>query len=167
MSNIIFPVIEGMAGDSKSPLDPANPEINSRYLSHLVQSETSSRSSKAQKSSPFAHPALSSIAQSASAAFQHLSALISRTDLSFSDSLVIQTVYLATAPLFVTEPSTARRVGAKDKSGKAEGGVMKSLRIEALGCLRGVSPVLGGADLRLSQSIVLNDSGSSKRYSVL
>lgn len=140
MSNVIFPVIEGMAGDSKSTFDPANPEINSRYLSHLIQSETSSRSSKAQKSSPFfAHPALSAIAQSATAAFQHLSALISRTDLSFSDSLVIQTVYLATAPLFVTEPSNARRVGAKDKSGK-EGGVMKSLRIEALGCLRGVSP---------------------------
>jgi cohesin loading factor subunit SCC2 len=117
----------------------ADSEINSCFLSHLVSVESASRKSKTLKTSPlFANSLLSAIAQSAIASYQHLSTLNSRPDLSFSDSLVIQTVYLATAPLFVTEISAARKTGAKDKAGK-EGGVMKSLRMEALACLRGVS----------------------------
>lgn len=114
-------------------------EISCRYLSHLVQVEVSAKQSKSLKLSPFfKHPSLSAIAQATTAALPHLSSLISRTDMSFSDSLVIQTVYLAITPLFISEPVSRQKEG-KAGAGKVGWGVMKSMRVEALGCLRGVS----------------------------
>lgn len=115
-------------------------EISSQYLAHLVEVEQSARKSKSLKLSPyFVNSSLSTIAQSTAAAFPHLSALISRPELSFSDSLIIQTVYLGTAPLFVSE-GVVKRVTAKDKGiRKGERGVMRTLRVEALSCLCGVN----------------------------
>lgn len=55
--------------------------------------------------------------------------------MSFGDQLIINTVYLAIGPVFVHEPQTTRRGKGKD-SGTATWAVMKTLRTEALGCLR-------------------------------
>ena len=114
----------------------------SRYLSHLVRVELAAKQSKSLKLSPFfKHSCLSSIAQSTAAALPHLSSLISRTDMSFSDTLIIQTVYLAIAPMFICEPVVVARKKEGKSAGRVGWGVMKCLRVEALGCLRGVSSV--------------------------
>jgi cohesin loading factor subunit SCC2 len=63
--------------------------------------------------------------------------------MAFSDGLVIQTVYLALSPLFVNEPA-GRKGKGKAGTGKEARSVMKGLRMEALGCLRGVRIVLRG-----------------------
>jgi cohesin loading factor subunit SCC2 len=95
--------------------------MTSRYLIHVVQSEVIAKQSKSLKLSPFfRHTAMSSIAQAVAGALPHLSSLTSRPDLSFSDTLVIQTVYLAISPLFITEPPTRRREG-KSGAGQAWG----------------------------------------------
>jgi hypothetical protein len=62
--------------------------------------------------------------------------------MSFSDSLVIQAVYLSISPLFFSESNTASKKKAKDKSVGAGqiASLMKTLRMEAMGCLRAVGP---------------------------
>lgn len=62
--------------------------------------------------------------------------------MAFSDSLVIQSVYLAIGPLCIVEPSSTKRSKGREVNPAAkEAGlsVLMSLRMEALGCLRGVS----------------------------
>ncbi|WWC90225.1 uncharacterized protein L201_005158 [Kwoniella dendrophila CBS 6074] len=127
MEKTIFPIIEGLAGE----------KISSTYLAHIVQSETiSAKKGKAKTLSPyFSHSTISTIAGSIISAIPRLTSMISKPQLAFSDSLVIQTVYLAIGPLFINEPVLKR--GKKDLSGKEGGGVMKGLKMETLGCLRG------------------------------
>lgn len=144
--------------------------MTSRFLSHLVSQETAAKQSKSLKLSPFfKHPSLSAIAQATAAALPRLSSLISRADMSFSDSLVIQTVYLAVAPLFISEPVSRKRE-SKGASRKAGWGVMKSMRVEALACLRGVSSWSMRYNDRLKltvrplQSTATSGNGSSRRF---
>ncbi|WWC57550.1 uncharacterized protein I303_100082 [Kwoniella dejecticola CBS 10117] len=127
MEKIVFPVVEGMAGE----------KISSSYLSCIVQSETTySKKGKSKALSPyFAHPALSSISASIISSIPRLTSIISKPQIAFSDSLVIQAVYLAIGPLFVNEPTVKR--SKKDLASRDGGGVMKGLKMEALGCLRG------------------------------
>lgn len=65
----------------------------------------------------------------------HIAGLINKPSMSFGDQLIFNTVYLAIGTVFVHEPSSSRRGKAKD-SGTATWAVMKSLRTEALACLR-------------------------------
>lgn len=51
-------------------------------------------------------------------------------------------MYLAITPLFVNEPGTTKKRG-KEVVGVGAG-MMKSLRVEALSCLRGVSSTILG-----------------------
>ncbi|WVW81234.1 hypothetical protein I302_103225 [Kwoniella bestiolae CBS 10118] len=127
MEKVMFPIVEGLAGE----------KISSNYLAHIVQAETaSSKKGKAKALSPyFSHPSLSAIAASIISSIPRLTSMISKPQLAFSDSLIIQTVYLAIGPLFINEPMLKR--GKKDATGKEGGGVMKGLKMEALGCLRG------------------------------
>ncbi|WRT63186.1 uncharacterized protein IL334_000089 [Kwoniella shivajii] len=127
MEKVIFPVIEGLAGE----------KISSSYLSHIVQAEsTSSKKGKSKTLSPyFSHPSLSAIAVSIISAIPRLTSMISKSHLAFSDSLVIQTVYLTIGPLFINEPVSKK--GKSNVGVKEAGGVMKGLKMEALGCLRG------------------------------
>nr|XP_019013987.1 uncharacterized protein I206_00064 [Kwoniella pini CBS 10737]OCF52768.1 hypothetical protein I206_00064 [Kwoniella pini CBS 10737] len=127
MEKTIFPIIEGLAGE----------KISSTYLSHIVQVESNSvKRGKTKALSPyFAHPVLSAIAASVISSIPRLTSMISRPQIALSDSLIIQTVYLAIGPLFVNEPVLKR--SKKDTGGKEGGGVMKGLKMEALGCLRG------------------------------
>ncbi|OCF60187.1 hypothetical protein L486_02867 [Kwoniella mangroviensis CBS 10435] len=127
MEKVIFPIVEGLAGE----------KISSNYLAHIVQAETMSlKKGKSKALSPyFAHPSFSAIATSIISSIPRLTSMIGRPQLAFSDSLVIQIVYLAIGPLFINEPVMKR--GKKDGMGKEGGGVMKGLKMEALGCLRG------------------------------
>ena len=61
--------------------------------------------------------------------------------MSFSDSLVIQAVYLSISPLFLPESTTAPKKKEKDKAAGAGqiASLMKTFRMEAMGCLRAVS----------------------------
>ncbi|RSH84025.1 Sister chromatid cohesion protein 2 [Saitozyma podzolica] len=128
MTKVIFPVMEGLAGE----------KVSSRYLSHLVNLESAGNTTRPKALSPlFVHPRLCAIAQSATGALPRLAHLIGRPDISFSDGLVIRTVYLSIAPLFVNEP-VGKKGRGKD-SGKDSASVMKGIRTEALGCLRGAS----------------------------
>ena len=141
MEKVIFPVVEALAGESELlALTIANiQEIQSSYLYHLASAESNAAASaKASRkpSTQFTHETLASIAQSTCAAVPHISTLVNRHNLSFSDSLVIQTVYLSLGPVFVHEPAVPRGRG-KD-SGGPSWSVMRSLKMEALGCLRGV-----------------------------
>lgn len=68
-----------------------------------------------------------------------VASLISRPDISFSDSLVIQTVYLAIAPLLVAEPNSKKKGKSSAGAPGAIGNTIKNLRMEAMSCLRMVS----------------------------
>ncbi|WVQ82810.1 hypothetical protein IAT38_004942 [Cryptococcus sp. DSM 104549] len=130
VDKIVIPIVQGLAGD----------KIASTYLAHIVEYEFAVVTNKVKQAAPvapyFLHPTISSIAQSTCSAIPRLTSLISKPDLAFSDSLVIQTVYLAIAPLFVSEPAAFKK--SKAQTGKSEGmAVVKTLRMEALGCLRG------------------------------
>jgi hypothetical protein len=61
--------------------------------------------------------------------------------MSFSDSLVIQAVYLSISPLFLPESTTAPKKKGKDKAAGAGqiASLMKTFRMEGMGCLRAVS----------------------------
>jgi len=91
--------------------------------------------------STFTHPALSQILRSTLIALPRITSLVSRTDMSFSDSLVIQAVYLSISPLFLPESTTAPKKKGKDKAAGAGqiASLMKTSRMEAMGCLRAVS----------------------------
>ncbi len=113
-------------------------------MAHILDGENaSSRKSKTGKglSASFNHPTLSAIAQTSCSALPRLASLISKPEIAFSDTLVIQSVYLVIAPLFVNEPLRKKVKGKDNASGREAGlAVLKSLRMESLGCLRGVSP---------------------------
>lgn len=115
-------------------------EMASDYLATLVFNEASAIGKhKASKyAASFSSPSLASIAQSTSLAVPHIASLVSRPDMSFSDSLVIRTVYLAIGPVFVREPASRRTKGREGVVGGPTTAVMKSLRMDAMGCLRGV-----------------------------
>ncbi|KAK8844801.1 hypothetical protein IAR55_006651 [Kwoniella newhampshirensis] len=131
MEKVIFPIVEGLAGE----------KMSSTYLAYVVEFESRSTSKKdrlPKSVAPyFVNPTLSAIAQSISCALPRLTSLISKPDLAFSDSLVIQTVYLAIGPLFINEPTAKKVTGRQAGAGKEGMSVMKSLRMESLGCLRG------------------------------
>jgi cohesin loading factor subunit SCC2 len=112
-------------------------EINSNLLAHIVDFESpgSGKARPKASQSGFRHPTLAVISSALTLAMPHLTSLLTRSDISFSDTLIIQAVYLAIGPFFVDEP--VQRKKAKDVVlGRS---VMKTLRVEALGCLRGVS----------------------------
>ena len=112
------------------------PGSSSRFLSHIVETE----SSRPKKSSGmFLSANLSSIAQSCCLALPHLTSLISRSDVSFDDQLVIRTVYLSIASLFVAE--SAPKKGKAKEVEDTRKALTKVVVAESLGCLRAVSIV--------------------------
>ncbi|WVQ72222.1 hypothetical protein IAR50_001771 [Cryptococcus sp. DSM 104548] len=127
LEQVVLPVIQGIAGD----------KIGSSCLARLVEQEHTAVAIKSKLptslSSHFNHQTLSSIAQSICVTLPRLTSLISRDDFSFSEGLLIQTVYLAKGPLFVVDPAVGKKKG--DKDGLA---VVKSMRMEGLSLLRGV-----------------------------
>ncbi|EIW73035.1 hypothetical protein TREMEDRAFT_59198 [Tremella mesenterica DSM 1558] len=129
ITKVILPLVHGLAGGKSS----------SRALSHVVDEELQlAKKSKNKTISPFfQNPVLLVIAQSASTTLRHLSSMMSRPDLSFPDTLVIQNVYLSIEPLFAADPVNVTKKKGRE-SGKDVGvSIMKTLRTEALGCLRG------------------------------
>jgi hypothetical protein len=69
--------------------------------------------------------------------------------MSFSDSLVIQAVYLSISPLFLAESVAAPKKKGKEKAMTSQvGSLMKTFRMEAMGCLRAVGSFL--PNMRLS-----------------
>jgi cohesin loading factor subunit SCC2 len=142
MSEVIFPVVSCIGGDSESSprVISLYSESSSVFLNRVVASEMSApKGSKA--TSTFVHPTLSQILRSTLIALPRITSLISRTDMSFSDSLVIQAVYLSISPLFLPESATAPKKKAKEKAAVANQitSLMKTFRMEAMGCLRAVS----------------------------
>lgn len=146
---MLVPVVEGLSGGSElnscftEGHADNHAELISSYLTHVIAGETvpSYRRRVAGKlSTSFKHATLSAIAQSTCSALPRLTSMISKPDMSFSDALVIQSVYLAIAPLFVNEPLVKKTKGKDGGLAGNEAGlsVLKTLRIEALGCLRGV-----------------------------
>lgn len=69
--------------------------------------------------------------------------LVGRPDLAMSDTITIQSVYIAIGPFFVVEPVTEGRGSAKSKDVvlSALGGAtsLKGLRLSALSLIRSVS----------------------------
>lgn len=111
-------------------------EIASSTLAHVVQEElaNSKKGKLSMPLSPYFHNVtISAIAQSVCTTLPRLTSMVSRESFAFSESLIIQIVYLAKEPLFVVDP------GAKKKSEKEGMAIVKTLRMEALSLLRGVS----------------------------
>lgn len=111
-------------------------EIASSTLTHVVQEElaNSKKGKLSMPLSPYFHNVtISAIAQSICSTLPRLTSMVSRESFAFSESLIIQIVYLAKEPLFVVDP------GAKKKSEKEGMAIAKTLRMEALSLLRGVS----------------------------
>lgn len=79
------------------------------------------------------------MARSTIAAIPRIASLITRADITFSDSLVVQTVYLAISPLFVSEPNAKKKGKTAAALSGPIGSIMKTIRMEAMGCLRAVS----------------------------
>jgi cohesin loading factor subunit SCC2 len=167
MAKIIIPVVESLADESELvhvfTETTLITEISSRFLDHIVSQELTA--SKKRLQATFMSPALARIAQTASSTLPRITSLLARSDISFSDHLVIQTVYMSMTPLFFSEP-VAKKKG-KDTLGGGGRGVMKALRVEALGCLRGVSCVSVSDDrahVRFLRDTKISDSGLSKKF---
>lgn len=101
------------------------------------EASTASKAKSSRKAMLFDNSSLASIAQSTCGAVPHIAKLVSRTDMTFSDTLVIQTIYLAVGAIFVKEPPSRRGRSKSDGSGGPTWSVMKSLRTDSLACLRG------------------------------
>ncbi|KAL1405358.1 Sister chromatid cohesion protein 2 [Vanrija albida] len=127
MDSVIFKVVEGLASES----------VNSNRLALVVNAEASAAANgRSRKADPlFKNGNISSIAQATCAAVPHIAGLLDRPDMSLSEELFTSTVYMAIGPVFVREPATRR--GKKDGGNGPAWSVMKSLRTESLGCLRG------------------------------
>ena len=113
------------------------------HISQLLQSEAAARngSKTGASSGTFTNPALNQMIRSINSGLPRVASLISRPDISFSDSLVIQTVYLAIAPLLVAEPNSKKKGKTAAGATGAIGNIIKNLRMEAMSCLRMVSSV--------------------------
>jgi cohesin loading factor subunit SCC2 len=139
MTTVLFPVIEGLAGESTSKIHSLadTPEIRSNFLAWLVTDEaaTAAKAKAKRHTASFSNGSIASIAHFTSAAVPHITGLINKPSVTFGDQLIINAVFLAIGPIFVHEPSTARRGKAKT-SGTATWALMKTLRTDALGCLR-------------------------------
>ena len=116
--------------------------VNSPFLAHTIDAETAIRKSKPGKKLPlsFNHSTVSAVMRISNATLPRLTSLISTPEIFFSDSLVIQSVYLAIGPLLVNEPAVKRAKGrdANSAAGEPALSALRSLRLEAMGCLRGV-----------------------------
>ncbi|KIR53758.1 cohesin loading factor subunit SCC2 [Cryptococcus gattii Ru294] len=124
LAQVIVPILQGMAGE----------KIASSMLAHVVQEElaNSKKGKLSMPLSPYFHNVtISAIAQSICSTLPRLTSMVSRESFAFSESLIIQIVYLAKEPLFVVDP------GAKKKSEKEGMAIVKTLRMEALSLLRG------------------------------
>nr|KIR48435.1 cohesin loading factor subunit SCC2 [Cryptococcus bacillisporus CA1280] len=124
LAQVIVPILQGMAGE----------KIASSTLTHVVQEElaNSKKGKLSMPLSPYFHNVtISAIAQSICSTLPRLTSMVSRESFAFSESLIIQIVYLAKEPLFVVDP------GAKKKSEKEGMAIVKTLRMEALSLLRG------------------------------
>jgi len=144
-------------------------EAGSAFLGHILNSEAANTSKRKilKNSLFFQNPILASIAETSCATLPGLTSLLNKADTTFSDTLIIQSVYFAVAPLFVGEPPAKK---GKGKEGNAGSSVLKTLRAQALGCLRGVSNSAARlADYtngpnRYSQSTSNSEDGSSTRF---
>ncbi|KIR30957.1 cohesin loading factor subunit SCC2 [Cryptococcus deuterogattii LA55] len=124
LAQVIVPILQGMAGE----------KIASSTLAHVVQGELANfeKEKLSMPLSPYFHNVtISAIAQSICSTLPRLTSMVSRESFAFSESLIIQIVYLAKEPLFVVDP------GAKKKSEKEGMAIVKTLRMEALSLLRG------------------------------
>ncbi|EAL23165.1 hypothetical protein CNBA5100 [Cryptococcus deneoformans B-3501A] len=140
LAQVVVPVLQGMAGESMCCVLSALSslmflaEIASSTLAHVVQEELAN-SKKGKLSMPlssyFHNVTISAIAQSICSTLPRLTSMISRENFAFSESLIIQIVYLAKEPLFIVDP------GAKKKHEREGMAIVKTLRMEALSLLRG------------------------------
>lgn len=124
LAQVIVPILQGMAGE----------KIASSTLAHVVEDElaNSKKGKLSMPLSPYFHNVtISAIAQSICSTLPRLASMISRENFAFSESLIIQIVYLAKEPLFVVDP------GAKKKNEREGMAIVKTLRMEALNLLRG------------------------------
>lgn len=142
LAQVIVPILQGMAGESTCCVSSALSslmflaEIASSTLAHVVEDElaNSKKGKLPMPLSPYFHNVtISAIAQSICSTLPRLASMISRENFAFSESLIIQIVYLAKEPLFVVDP------GAKKKNEREGMAIVKTLRMEALNLLRGVS----------------------------
>ncbi|ORY23265.1 hypothetical protein BCR39DRAFT_549569 [Naematelia encephala] len=132
LHGVLLPVIAAISGD----------KIASKYLDHLQRAGNleDKKGKPTGAASLLQQPNIALIARSCCSAVPHLTSLLKRTDVAFSDSLVIQTVYLALSPLFIAEPTVKKSKKKESAAVASESGlsVIKALRMEALACLRAV-----------------------------
>ncbi|CED83634.1 Sister chromatid cohesion protein SCC2/Nipped-B [Phaffia rhodozyma] len=125
---IIYPYMEGLAGSTDCP----------EVLSHFLKVPST-------VSQPHIN-LISQILQTLSLTFQHLRDLINSPDVTMSDDIVINAVYLAIGPFFVAEPQLTGKGRDRTVKGKASDAIaeaagaksLKGLRLDALGLLRAV-----------------------------
>lgn len=144
LASTVIPGMEALVGQSEFSAyitwrcDLTMPEITSSFLARLLRSDSKDEGKiKSKRFSIFPDATLSAIANSCLRAAPRIASLVSRSDIAFSDQLVIQTVYLAISPLFVAD-APAKKGKAKELPHDGQR-AMNALRAEALACLRGVS----------------------------
>ncbi|ORX35130.1 hypothetical protein BD324DRAFT_633983 [Kockovaella imperatae] len=123
LDTVLIPAVEALAGE----------RISSRFLTRVISNECVSRTKKG-AGGMFVHPHLSSIAQSCCIAIPRLTSLVSRTDISFDEQLVIGSVYLSTAALFAPDQLPKKGKSKDGDSGRMA--IFRTLVTESLSCLR-------------------------------
>ncbi|KAG2009721.1 proline-rich protein Rad9 [Coprinopsis cinerea AmutBmut pab1-1] len=142
LTKVLYPFIEGASPDS------INSKLyNGALLQHLIKNAPADPNTSANSSISQAYhrKQMSEIFQSLSSVLPRINALANAESVAMSDSIIIQTVYIAIGPFFVVEgaeESTAKSASKKEKEsvvnrtlGKS---AMRGLRLDALSLIRSI-----------------------------
>lgn len=154
LTNVIYPFVEA-SGDGSGPISP--------LLRHILL--PSSRDSHHRRQ-------VAEIFQVVSSVIPRINDLISADNMAMSESIIIQAVYIAIGPFFITEAIENEGKGKRENVvlNTLGNSAMRGLRLDALSLIRSVSDksVVSGISVdvynRFSLIMKINVHGSSKKF---
>jgi cohesin loading factor subunit SCC2 len=145
LTKILYPFVEASSPEAVSnKLLGVNP-----LLVHIVKPSSGSSYSSSMSSQDHHRRQMSDLFQCLSAVLPRINALVNAESVAMSDSIIIQTVYIAIGPFFVVEPGTDQDSSSKSSSKKEKEkesvvnktlgkSAMRGLRLDALSLIRSV-----------------------------
>ncbi|RXW23420.1 hypothetical protein EST38_g2453 [Candolleomyces aberdarensis] len=145
LTKILYPFVEASSPEAVSnKLLGINP-----LLVHIVKPGSGSSYSSSLSSQEHHRRQMSDLFQCLSAVLPRINALVNAESVAMSDSIIIQTVYIAIGPFFVVEPGTDQDSSSKSSSKKEKEkesvvnktlgkSAMRGLRLDALSLIRSI-----------------------------
>jgi cohesin loading factor subunit SCC2 len=147
LTKILYPFVEACSPDAlTNKLLGVNP-----LLAHIIKGAPAS--SNVETSPAHHRQKVLELFQALSGVLPKINALVNAESVAMSDSIIIQTVYIAIGPFFVVEPgaehdSSSRSGGSKKEKEREKDSIlnktlgksaMRGLRLDALSLIRSVS----------------------------